>query len=75
VDQELAQLRTHLTQGDKPKQDTITDVMLSLQTKAYQQMTETHADNYSQPMIRLKSGTPMEEFGEGLKQLKGMATP
>jgi hypothetical protein len=43
--------------------------------RIYQQMTETDADTYSQPTIRLKTGTPMEKFGEGLKQLKGMATP
>ena len=30
--------------------------------RLYQQLTETDADTYSQPMIRLKSGTPMEEF-------------
>jgi hypothetical protein len=28
-----------------------------------------------QPTIRLNRGTPVEEFGEGLKELKGFATP
>ena len=30
---------------------------------------------YSQPTIGLSPGTPMEELGEGLKELKGIATP
>jgi hypothetical protein len=30
---------------------------------------------YSQTTIRLSPGTPMEELGEGLKELKGFATP
>jgi hypothetical protein len=29
----------------------------------------------SQPAIGLSMGTPMEELGEGLKELKGFATP
>jgi hypothetical protein len=37
--------------------------------KFYQQLTETCS--YSQPSIGLKLGTPMEELGEGLKELKG----
>jgi hypothetical protein len=28
-----------------------------------------------QPTIRLSTGIPMEELGEGLKELKGFATP
>ena len=28
-----------------------------------------------QPTIGLRLGTPIEELGEGLKELKGMATP
>jgi hypothetical protein len=30
---------------------------------------------YSQPTIGLSPGIPMEELGEGLKELKGIATP
>ena len=30
---------------------------------------------YSQPTIGLSPGTPMEELEEGLKELKGIATP
>ena len=30
---------------------------------------------YFQPTIGLMLGTPMEELGEGLKELKEMATP
>jgi hypothetical protein len=30
---------------------------------------------YSHPSIRQRSGFPIEELGEGLKELKGMANP
>jgi hypothetical protein len=30
---------------------------------------------YSQPNIGLSTETPMKELGEGLKELKGFATP
>jgi hypothetical protein len=30
---------------------------------------------YPQPCIGLRSGTSMEELGQALKELKGMATP
>ena len=30
---------------------------------------------YSQPAIGMSPRTPMEELGEGLKELKGIATP
>jgi hypothetical protein len=39
--------------------------------RPYQQLTETEA--YTN--IELKSGTPLIELGEGLKKLKGRATP
>jgi hypothetical protein len=41
--------------------------------RLYQQLTERCIN--LQPTIGLRSGTPMEELGEGLKELKGMATP
>ena len=40
--------------------------------RLYQQLTERCIN--LQPTIGLRSGTPMEELGEGLKELKGMAT-
>ena len=40
--------------------------------RLYQQLTETMQ---IQPTIRLRSGSPMEDLGEGLKELKGMITP
>ena len=33
--------------------------------------TNTDGDAQSQPSDRLNTGTPMEELGEGLKELKG----
>jgi hypothetical protein len=36
-------------------------------------LKKTDAD--TQPTIGLRLGTPMEELGEGLKELKGMSTP
>jgi hypothetical protein len=41
--------------------------------KLYQQLTETDADTL-EPTIGLRSGTPTKELGEGLKELKRMAT-
>ena len=41
--------------------------------KFYQQLTETDADTYS--LIDLRSGTPIEEPGEGLKELNVIVTP
>jgi hypothetical protein len=42
--------------------------------RPYDQLTETDADPYSQ-LLDWGQELRMEEFGEGLKQLKGMATP
>ena len=35
----------------------------------------TNRDGCLKPMIGLSLGTHMEELGEGLKELKGIATP
>jgi len=40
----------------------------------YQHLTNTDADT-QQPITGLSMRTPMEELGEGLKELKGIATP
>jgi hypothetical protein len=41
----------------------------------YQHLTNIDADTHRQSTIGLSPGTPMEELGEGLKELKGIATP
>jgi hypothetical protein len=43
--------------------------------RPYQQLIKTDADTYIQPAIGLKSGTPMEELEEGLKEMKERVTP
>jgi hypothetical protein len=40
----------------------------------YQHLTNTDG-RYSQTAIGLRPGDPMEELGEGLKELKGIAIP
>lgn len=40
----------------------------------YQQLIETDANTYSKT-LGLKSGTPVKGSGEGLKELKEVATP
>ena len=42
--------------------------------RLYQQLTETDAYIYLHSTIGLRSGTPVEELGEGLKVLKEMTT-
>jgi len=64
-----------------PKPNTTVDVKVCLQIGAWhgchlrlcQHLTESDAD--TQPTSGLSLGTPMEELEEGLKELKGMATP
>jgi hypothetical protein len=40
----------------------------------YQHLTNKDADTHSQTTTGLSSGIPTKELGEGLKELKGIAT-
>lgn len=63
-----------------PNPDSIIDDMIKLQTGARMAvlLEALPADwdrcRYLQTTFGLRSGTPMEELREGLKELKGMAT-
>jgi hypothetical protein len=42
--------------------------------RLFQNLTNTNVDACSQPLNQLNMGTPMEELGKGLKDMKGFAT-
>jgi hypothetical protein len=76
------QFGIHLTGGwgEAPRPDTITDMLTDRSLpwlsseRPYQQLTETEADTYTQP-LDWSRGPSMVELGEGLKELKGRAPP
>lgn len=55
------------------KPDTLTNVRLFLETGVCQLLTVTGVHTYSQTLWSV-SGAPMEVIGEGLKELKGIAS-
>jgi hypothetical protein len=57
-----------------PNPDTIADAKKCLLIGALPE-PDKYRGRRSQPTIGLSTGSPMEELGEGLKELKGFATP
>jgi hypothetical protein len=56
-----------------PKNQLLREEWYGCSERFYQHLTNPDADIHSQPSLR--PGTPMEELGEGLKELKGIVTP